>query len=112
VIRDGARATHAPEPATAPHAERLRQVSAMVARHDAQLHRVVRRRGSQSPGIVDDACRYAWIQLLIAEHVDLRPPLWEALGWLTTCAVRYARMLEEAERDLTATDALAGATQS
>jgi hypothetical protein len=87
-----------------PRAERLQRVAAMVAQHDAQLHSVVRRRGSRRPEIVDDACTYAWIQLLTAEHVDLRPPLWEALAWLTTCAVRYARMLSEAERHVAATD--------
>jgi len=86
------------------HAERLQQITAMVDRHDAQLHRVVRRRGSRRPEIVDDACKYAWIQLLAAEHVDLRPPLWDALAWLTTCAVRYARMLNEAERHVAATE--------
>jgi hypothetical protein len=84
------------------HSERLQRITAMVDRHDAQLHRVVRRRGSQSPAIVDDACTYAWLQLLAAEHVDLRPPLWEALAWLTTCAVRYARMRHEAEREAAA----------
>jgi len=97
VIRDRACAAPAREQATAPHAERLSQITAMVARHDAQLHRVVRRRGSRDPEIVDAACTYAWMALLAAEHVDLRPPLWEALGWLTTCAVRYARILDEPE---------------
>ena len=83
-----------------PHSsERLQQIRALVARHDAELHRVVRRRGSRRPEIVDDACTYAWLQLLAAEHVDLRPPLWSALAWLTTCAVRHAR-IEEAEREL------------
>jgi hypothetical protein len=101
VIRDAACPAHAQDDAAAPHAERLRQITAMVARHDAELHRVVRRRGSRDRAIADDACRYAWIQLLAAEHVDLRPPLWEALAWLTSCAVRYARMLDEAERHLT-----------
>jgi len=99
------------EQATAHEAERLSQITAMVARHDAQLHRVVRRRGSRDPEIVDDACTYAWIQLLTAEHVDLRPPLWGALGWLTTCAVRYARMRDDAEPYLTTSDALALAAQ-
>jgi hypothetical protein len=80
------------------HDERLEQVAAMVAKHDAQLRRVVGSRGSRRPEIVDEACQYAWLQLLAAEHVDLRPPLWEALAWLTTCAVRYARMLNEVER--------------
>jgi hypothetical protein len=81
------------------HSERLQQITAMVDRHDAQLRRVVRRRGSADPEIVDDACTYAWLQLLAAAHVDLRPPRWEALAWLTTCAVRYARMRNEVERE-------------
>lgn len=91
----------------APHrSERLQQITAMVAKHDAQLRRVVRGRGSRHPEVVDDACTYAWLQLLAAEHVDLRPPLWEALAWLTTCAVRYARMLNEVERRVGGADAL------
>jgi hypothetical protein len=86
--------------------ERLQQIKAMVARHDAQLRRVVLTRGSRRPEVVDDACTYAWLQLLAAEHVDLRPPLWEALAWLTTCAVRYARMLNEVELHVASADAL------
>jgi hypothetical protein len=86
------RPRHAKERALPHRTERLQLITAMVDQHDAQLHRVVRRRGSHSPEIVDDACTYAWIQLLAAEHVDLRPPLWGALAWLTSCAVRYARM--------------------
>lgn len=77
------------------HSDRLQHIIAMVSAHDAQLHRVVHRRGSASPEIVDDACAYAWIQLLAAEHVDVRPPRWGALAWLTSCAVRRARMLNE-----------------
>lgn len=88
----------------APHTDRLQQITAMVIRHDEELHRVVRRRGSRSPEIVDDACKYAWIQLLTAEHVDLRPPLWEALAWLTSCAVRHARMLAAAQRHVASAD--------
>jgi hypothetical protein len=87
-----------------PQTQRLQQITAMVTRHDAELRRVVRRRGSRSPEIVDHACKYAWIQLLTAEHVDLRPPLWEPLAWLTTCAVRHARMLDAAERRAAAGD--------
>ncbi|HEV7883055.1 MAG TPA: hypothetical protein VGO81_05775 [Solirubrobacteraceae bacterium] len=89
-------------PAGALDGARLRRVSAMVTQHDAQLHHVVRLRGSRSAAIVDDACAYAWIQLLAAEHVDLRPPLWEALAWLTSCAVRHARMLDAVQRHLAA----------
>jgi hypothetical protein len=81
-----------------PHTNRLQHISSMVTAHDAQLHHVVRLRGSASPEIVDDACRYAWVQLLAAEHVDVRPPRWGALAWLTNCAVRRARMLSEVRR--------------
>jgi hypothetical protein len=83
-------------------AERLERIAAMVDRHDHELRRVVRQRGSRRPEIVDGACKYAWMQLLTAEHVDVRPPLWEALAWLTSCAVRYARMLDEVEGRLAA----------
>ena len=83
-----------------PHPDRLQHITAMLAAHDAQLHRVVGRRGSRCPEIVDDACTYAWIQLLAAEHVDVRPPRWGALAWLTTCAVRRARMLDERRREV------------
>ena len=97
-----ARSRETPPPARPLDGERLRRVSAMVDQHDAQLRQVVRRRGSRSAEIVDDACAYAWIQLLAAEHVDLRPPLWEALAWLTSCAVRHARMLDAVQRHLAA----------
>jgi hypothetical protein len=77
-----------------PDAQRLEQITAMHARHDHQLRRVVRYRGSADPEVVDDACEHAWMKLLAAEEVDLRPPRWSALAWLTTCAVRHARLLD------------------
>jgi hypothetical protein len=86
------------------HSERLQQITALVADHDGQLHSVVRRRGSRHPEIVDHACKYAWIQLLTAEHVDLRPPRWAALAWVTSCAVRHARMLNAVEGHAAATE--------
>jgi hypothetical protein len=76
-----------------PDTQRLRHIVAMHARHDAQLHQVVRRRGSQDAAIVEDACAHAWMKLLVAEHVDLNPPRWSALAWLTNCAVGRARAL-------------------
>ncbi len=87
-----------------PHSERLQQITSLVADHDGQLHSVVRRRGSRHPEIVDHACNYAWIQLLTAEHVDLRPPRWAALAWVTSCAVRHARMLNAVEGHAAATE--------
>jgi DNA-directed RNA polymerase specialized sigma24 family protein len=76
-----------------PHTQRLQQIIAMYAVHDHQLRRTVRRRGSDDPQVVDDACAHAWMKLLIAEDVDLSPPRWGALAWLTTCAVRRAWLL-------------------
>jgi DNA-directed RNA polymerase specialized sigma24 family protein len=89
----------------APTADRLAQITAMYAQHDAQLHRVVHRRGSQNPDVVDDACQHAWTQLVAAEHVDLRPPRWRALAWLTTTAVRRAWLLNHTAQRAIATDA-------
>jgi hypothetical protein len=65
-----------------PSTERLQQIAAMFADHDAQLHRVVERRGSPEHATVEDACAYAWAQLLTADHIDLGPTRWRALAWL------------------------------
>jgi hypothetical protein len=81
-----------------PDSERLEQIMTMRAQHDHQLRHVVRIRGSHDPEVVDDACGHAWSTLLAAEHVDLRPPRWGALAWLTTCAVRHARLLQGRDR--------------
>lgn len=81
-----------------PTAKRLEQIIAMHAQHDDQLRRVVRYRGSRDPRVIHDACVHAWTQLLAAEDVDLRPPRWRALAWLTTCAVRHARLLDGARQ--------------
>jgi DNA-directed RNA polymerase specialized sigma24 family protein len=79
----------------------LQQIAEMYAKHDGELRRVVARRGSQDPTIVEDACAHAWTQLLVSEHVDLCPPLWPALAWLTTAAVRHAWQLNSSQRRAT-----------
>jgi DNA-directed RNA polymerase specialized sigma24 family protein len=84
--------------------DRLAQITAMYAQHDAQLHRIVHRRGSQNPDVVDDACQHAWTQLVAAEHIDVRVPRWPALAWLTTTAVRRAWQLNRAAQRAIATD--------
>ncbi|MGI9100654.1 MAG: hypothetical protein ACR2H2_19550 [Solirubrobacteraceae bacterium] len=89
-----------------PPPTRLQQIITMYAVHDHQLRRTVRRRGSHDPQIVDDACAHAWMRLLIAEDVDLRPPRWSALAWLTTCAVRRAWVLNASEPRAVATHAI------
>jgi DNA-directed RNA polymerase specialized sigma24 family protein len=81
-----------------PSTERLQQIATMYATHDAELHRLVERRGSPHHATVEDACAFAWTQLLSADHVDLRPPRWQALAWLTTVAVHEAWRLNRIHR--------------
>jgi DNA-directed RNA polymerase specialized sigma24 family protein len=84
--------------------DRLQQIATMYAQHHATLHGIVRRRGSQNPDVVDDACQHAWAQLVAAQHIDLRPPRSRALAWLTTTAVRHAWLLNRTARRAVATD--------
>ena len=81
-----------------PSTDRLEQIAAIYATHSAQLHRVVRARGSKSDAIAEDACSHAWMQLLTHDYVDLGPPRWGALAWLTQTAIRKAWELDNNER--------------
>jgi len=81
-----------------PSTERLQQIAAMYATHSAQLHRVVRARGTKSDAIAEDACSYAWTQLLTHDYVNLGPPHWGALAWLTQTAIHKAWKLDNTER--------------
>lgn len=81
--------------------QRRQQIAVIYAEHERELRRVVQRRGSQNPVIVQDACAHAWTQLLANEHVDLRPPLAPALEWLTTTAIRHAWQLTNSQRRAT-----------
>ena len=88
-----------------PSTERLQQIASMYARHDDELRAVVRRRASGAqPATVEDACSFAWAQLISAEDVDVRPPRWGALAYVTTTAVRKAWQLRAAERRAEACD--------
>ena len=78
---------------------RLQHIAAMYAKHDAELCDVVRRRsGGAQPATIEDACSFAWAQLIAADHVDVRPPRWSALAYLTKTAIRKAWELRAAER--------------
>jgi len=81
-----------------PSSDRLEQIADMYATHRDQLQRVVRARGSASDAIAQDACSHAWMQLLTHEHVDVGPPRWGALAWLTQTAVREAWRFDNRER--------------
>ena len=81
-----------------PSNERLQEITVMYSAHSAELHRLVGRRGSADATTVEDACSYAWTRLLVCEHVDLRPPRWRALAWLTKVAVHEAWRLNRVAR--------------
>jgi hypothetical protein len=65
-------------------------VASLRDRHNAQLQRVVEHRATTHAAIVDRACQNAWAQLIDAHDIDLRPPRWSALAWVTTCAMQQA----------------------
>ena len=77
---------------------RLAQIADLYAKHSRQLQRLVGRRAGASPQAVEDACSYAWMQLLTHPDVDLRPPSWRLLAWLTKTAVREAWDLARREQ--------------
>jgi hypothetical protein len=84
--------------------DRVEAIAELYRRHDAQLHAVVRKRGSRNAVVVDDACAHAWLKLLSTAAVDVGPPRWSALAWVTTCAVRRAWEIEDSARRVAATD--------
>jgi len=77
---------------------RNEQIAAMHREHARQLERRVERRARASPETIEDACSFAWLQLLTHTSIDLDAPSWRALGWLTQTAVREAGRLETRRR--------------
>jgi len=81
-----------------PSTDRLEQIADMYAKHRNQLLHVVLKRGSHNGAIAEDACSHAWMQLLTHDYVNVGPPRWGALAWLTQTAVREAWKLDNRER--------------
>jgi hypothetical protein len=77
-------------------------VASLRDRHDAQLRRVVAHRATTDAAIITQACHDAWAQLVDAHDIDLRPPRWAALAWVTTCAMRQAHTLAQQVRPIDA----------
>jgi len=77
---------------------RNEQIAAMHREHARQLERRVERRARASPETIEDACSFAWLQLLTHTCIDLDAPSWRALGWLTRTATREAWRLEDRRR--------------
>jgi DNA-directed RNA polymerase specialized sigma24 family protein len=67
----------------------------LFARHAAQLHRIVSSQVTTSRANVEDACSFAWLQML--RHQPARETL---LSWLTTTGMREAvRLHRRGARD-------------
>ena len=66
------------------------QIAAMHGEYAGELQRRVARRAHADPQTIEDACSHAWLQLLTHHSVDLGPPDWGVLGWLTQTATREA----------------------
>jgi len=62
--------------------------------HHERLERVVRRCVSGSHALIEDACSFAWLQLL-AKQPERGPDL---LGWLCTVAIHEGYRLSRLER--------------
>ena len=82
-----------------PNTERVDAIAALYAEHHQQLLRLVARRAPAGPQTVEDACSFAWAQLLSHPNIDLRPPRWRLLAWLTTTAMHEAWRVHE-QREL------------
>ena len=77
-----------------PTTARLQDVAALYALHSEPLKRLVAKRATTDPDTIEDACSFAWTQLLTHEDVDLQPPHWRSLAWLTQTAMREAWRLQ------------------
>ncbi|MGH2867924.1 MAG: hypothetical protein ACRDNK_10210, partial [Solirubrobacteraceae bacterium] len=77
-----------------PQASSAPDTAALFARYDRQLRDRVRRVVNTSEANVEDACMFAWVQLLRYELDELDA----TYSWLSTVAIREAVKLDRAER--------------
>ena len=73
---------------------RFQRIAALHREEAHRLERRVARQARADPLTIEDACSFAWLQLLTHTSVDLGPPSHRALGWLTMTATREAWRLE------------------
>jgi DNA-directed RNA polymerase specialized sigma24 family protein len=78
--------------------DRAEAIGALHREHARELERRVARRARAGSQTIEDACAFAWLQLLTREHVDLAPSSAGALAWLTQTATREASRLEGVRR--------------
>lgn len=76
--------------------DRIEQIAAMHAQHARRLERHVACRVYATPQTIEDACSFAWMQLIrhTSVNLDLPDPHAPALAWLSLTATREARSLE------------------
>jgi len=75
---------------------RADQIAALHREHALRLVQRVARRARADDQTIEDACSFAWLQLLTHPAVDLGPQHAHVLGWLTQTASREARRLAAA----------------
>ena len=82
---------------------RADQVAALyAAEHDELEHIVARRARHIDAQTIEDACSYAWMQMLRHSTPDLdNEPRPRLIGWLVTTAVRRASTLNATQRRTT-----------
>ena len=73
---------------------RLARIAAMHRQHARELERRVARRARAEPQTIEDACSFAWMQLITHPSIDLDEPSHGALAWITRTAVHEAWRLE------------------
>jgi DNA-directed RNA polymerase specialized sigma24 family protein len=73
---------------------RSQRIAALYRQEASGLERRVARRARADPQTIEDACSFAWLQLLTHASVNLGLQPGDALGWLTVTATREAWRLE------------------
>ena len=70
------------------------QIAALHRAHARGLERRIARGTRADAQTIEDACSFAWLQLLTHASVDLGPPPAAALAWLALAATREAWRLK------------------
>jgi len=73
---------------------RLARIAAMHRQHARELERRIARRARAEPQTIEDACSFAWMQLITHPSIDLDEPSHGTLAWITRTAVREGWRLE------------------
>ena len=82
------------DPMKSSSATRLAGIAAMHRNHARELERRVASRARAEPRTIEDACSFAWMQLITHPAIDLDGPPDGALAWITRTAVHEAWRLE------------------